>query len=211
VFGVVLQARFGGDPSRAGFALYFLCGMLPWLAFSEAVGRAPFVVLEHRNFVKKLVFPVETLPVNLSAAGLVTEVFALAIFCLMLLAARGAVPLAVAWLPAVVIPQVLFTVGLAWLLAGVGVYVRDLGQVTGFALTLWFFLTPICYPEEALPAGALAILSKNPMYGFVSAYRAMFLEGRAPSVWSLWLVGALMFFAGYACFNRLKRSFADVV
>ncbi len=65
VFGIVLRARFGNDPSKAGFVLYFLCGMLPWLAFSEAVGRAPFVILEHRNFVKKLVFPLETLPVNL--------------------------------------------------------------------------------------------------------------------------------------------------
>ena len=69
VFGVVLRARFGGDPSRSGFALYFLAGMLPWLAFSEAAGRAPTVMLEHRNFVKKLVFAVETLPVNLVVAG----------------------------------------------------------------------------------------------------------------------------------------------
>jgi lipopolysaccharide transport system permease protein len=69
VFGVVLKQRFGGDPSRAGFAIYFLAGMLPWLAFSEAAGRAPFVMIDHRNFIKKLVFPVETLPVNLVACG----------------------------------------------------------------------------------------------------------------------------------------------
>src|SRR5512147_633748 len=73
VFGIVLRARFSGDPSRSGFALYFLAGMLPWLPFSEAAGRAPFVMLEHRNFVKKLVFPLETLPVNLALAGLVTQ------------------------------------------------------------------------------------------------------------------------------------------
>src|SRR5258705_13776996 len=74
VFGVVLQSRFGADQSRTGFALYFLAGMLPWLPLSEAVGRAPHVILEHRNFVKKLVFPVETLCVNQVLAGLVTEV-----------------------------------------------------------------------------------------------------------------------------------------
>ena len=77
VFGVVLQSRFASDPSRAGFALYFLAGMLPWLAFSEAAGRAPSVMLEHRNFVKKLVFAVETLPVNLVVSGLVSEFFAI--------------------------------------------------------------------------------------------------------------------------------------
>ena len=80
VFGVVLRTRFGNDPSRAGFALYFLAGMLPWLAFSEAAGRAPTVMLEHRNFVKKLVFAVETLPVNLVVSGLVSEFFALVLF-----------------------------------------------------------------------------------------------------------------------------------
>ena len=78
VFGVVLQSRFGRTASRTGFALYFLAGMLPWLAFSEAAGRAPSVMLEHRNFVKKLVFAVETLPVNLVVSGLVTELFAVA-------------------------------------------------------------------------------------------------------------------------------------
>ena len=70
VFGVVLRAKFPNDPSRSGFALYFLAGMLPWLAVSEAAGRAPTVMLEHRNFVKKLVFPVETLPLNLVTAGI---------------------------------------------------------------------------------------------------------------------------------------------
>src|SRR5581483_4333751 len=81
VFAVLLQARFPGDPSRSGFVLYYLAGMLPWLAFSEAVGRSATVVLEHRNFVKKLVFAVETLPVNLVVAGLVTEFVAVILFC----------------------------------------------------------------------------------------------------------------------------------
>ncbi|HVV47615.1 MAG TPA: ABC transporter permease, partial [Bryobacteraceae bacterium] len=75
VFGLVLQSRFGNDSSRSGYAVYFLAGMLPWLAFSEAVGRAPFIMVEHRGFIKKLVFPVETLPVNLVVSGLVTEFF----------------------------------------------------------------------------------------------------------------------------------------
>ena len=77
---MVLQNKFGADTSRAGYVLYFLAGMLPWLPFSEAVGRSPYVMIEHRNFVKKLVFPLETLPVNLVISGVVTEVFALAIF-----------------------------------------------------------------------------------------------------------------------------------
>jgi lipopolysaccharide transport system permease protein len=214
VFGVVLNARFGDDPSRAGFALYFLAGMLPWLAFSEAAGRAPWVMLEHRNFVKKLVFAVETLPVNLVISGLVSEVFGIVLFSLGFLIARGTLPLSVLWLPVLIVPQVLFTAGVCWFLAALGVFVRDLGQVIGFLLTLWFFLTPICYPESSLPMLALPILSKNPMYVLVRGYRAIFLEGSAPafaSLWKLWLLSALVFIAGHAWFYKLRKSFADII
>ena len=94
VFGVVLRDRYDPDATWSSFALYFLAGMLPWLAFSEAAGRAPGVMLEHRNFVKKLVFAVETLPVNLVVAGLVTELFAIILYCVFLLLINHAAILA---------------------------------------------------------------------------------------------------------------------
>ncbi|MBZ5673526.1 MAG: ABC transporter permease [Acidobacteriia bacterium] len=214
VFGVVLRTRFGADTSRTGFVLYFLAGMLPWLAFSEALGRAPYVILEYRTFVKKIVFPLETLPINLVISGAVTEAIGLVVFAIGLLAVRGAIPVSVVWLPLLLIPQILFTAGLAWILAATGVYVRDLGQVTGYLLTLWFFLTPICYPESSLPASALPILRFNPLFVLVRAYRAVFLENQAPSMRSvlgLWIVGAAVAVLGYAWFHRLRKSFADVI
>jgi lipopolysaccharide transport system permease protein len=214
VFGVVLRSRFGQDQSRSGFALYFLAGMLPWLAFSEAAGRSPGVMLEHRNFVKKLVFAVETLPVNLVAAGLVSELFAVVLFCVFLLAVRGGVPPSVVWLPALLIPQVLFTAGVAWFLAALGVFVRDLGQVMGFVLTIWFFVTPICYPETSLPPAATVLLSKNPIYVLVRGYRAILLENRAPAfgaLWKLWLLSIVVFVLGHAWFYKLRKSFADMI
>lgn len=214
VFGVVLQTRFGTDTSSGRFVLYFLAGMLPWLAFSEAVGRSPQVVLEHRNFVKKLVFPVEILPVTQVLAGLVTEGFALLIFAFGLSLARGAVPWTTLWLPVLVIPQLLFTLGLCWFLAGAGAFLRDLGQIIGFLLTLWFFLTPICYPESALPEWALSVLGKNPLFVLVHGYRDIFLEKRAPdfaALWKLWVMAGACFLLGHAWFYKLRRSFADVV
>jgi lipopolysaccharide transport system permease protein len=214
VFGVVLQARFGADPSRSGFALYFLAGMLPWLAFNEAAGRAPTVMLEHRNFVKKLVFAVETLPVNLVVSGLVSEAFTLVLFTGGFFLARGTVPPSVLWLPVLIVPQVLFTAGVCWFLAALGVFVRDLGQFIGFLLTLWFFLTPICYPEASLPGWAVPVLAKNPIYILVRGYRAVFLEGQAPAfgpVWKLWVLSAAVFIAGHAWFYKLRKSFADII
>ncbi len=214
VFGVVLQARFGGDPSRAGFALYFLAGMLPWLPFSEAVSRAPAIVLQHGNFVKKLVFPVEILPLNAALAGLVTQAFALGVFFVFLLVTRGGVPLAGLWLPVLIVPQLLFTLGVSWLIAALGVYLRDLNQVMGYLLTLWFFLTPICYPEDALPEEAVPILRKNPIFVLVRGFRDCLLEGSAPAfgpLWKLWLLAVVTFLAGHAFFHRLRKSFPDVI
>jgi lipopolysaccharide transport system permease protein len=214
VFGVVLRTRFGGDPSRAGFALYFLAGMLPWLAIVEAIGRAPSIILEYRVFVKKLVFPIEILPVNLAVTGLVTQGFAFAAFLVFLLIARGTIPWTAFWAPALVIPQLLFTLGLAWFLAALGLYVRDLGQVIGYLLTLWFFLTPICYPETALPAGAAPLLARNPVFVLVRGFRDVLLEGRPPapdSLWKLWVISGAVCVIGYACFHKLRKGFADVI
>jgi len=214
VFGIVLRARFGADQSRSGFALYFLAGMLPWLAFSEAAGRAAGVLLEHRNFVKKLVFAVETLPVNLVASGLVSECFAVVLFLAFVLVLRGGLPVSVLWLPLLLIPQVLFTAGVSWFLAALGVFVRDLSQAIGYLLTLWFFLTPICYPEASVPRQFVGWLSKNPMFVLVRGYRAVLLENRAPDfgpLWKLWVLAALVFVLGHAWFYKLRKSFADIV
>jgi lipopolysaccharide transport system permease protein len=217
VFGVVLRTRFGVEQSSTGFALYFLAGMLPWLAFSESAGRAPFVILEHRNFVKKLIFPLETLPVNQVVSGLVTEMFAAAIFLAALLVIRHSIPLAMLWLPVLLIPQMLFTLGLCWFLAALGVYFRDLGQIMGFLLTLWFFITPICYAEDhfdTLPHSMVALLRKNPMFVLVRGYRSILLEHHAPALLpliKLWVVALALCWLGYAWFFKLRKSFADVI
>lgn len=214
VFGIVLETRFGGDPSRAGFVLYFLAGMLPWLPFSEAVGRAPGCMLENRNFVKKLVFPVETIPVTHVVAGLVTEGFALVVFLILLGVTRGAPPPTIAVLPLLLVPQFLLTLGVCWLLAGLGVFFRDLSQIIGFLLTLVFFLTPICYPEASLPAWARGTLTSHPIYLLVHGYRAVLLEGRAPELASLaglTVLALAVFLAGHAFFHRLRRTFPDLL
>ena len=214
VFGVVLQARFGADPSRSGFVLYFLAGMIPWIAFSEAAGRAPATLWEYRSVVRKVVFPVEILPANLTIAGLVTQLFALLVFAVFLLITRGTIPATALWLPVLWIPQVLFTAGICWLLALLGVFIRDFGQITGYLLTLWFFLTPICYPEESLPESAMGILRHNPAYLLVSGYRNIFLDARFPDIAGLaelWIVSYVVLVLGFGWYYKLRRSFADIL
>jgi lipopolysaccharide transport system permease protein len=214
VFGLVLNTRFANDTSPAGFVLYFLAGMMPWLPFSEALARAPQAVLEHRNFVKKLRFPIEIVPVTQVLAALITQAIALVFFIAGIIIARERVPITVLWLPVLLVPQVLLTLGLSWFLAALGAFLRDLGQIMGFLLTLWFFVTPICYPEQQLPAAALPVLGKNPVYILVRAYRAIFLENHPPefaALWKLYAISIVVCLLGHACFQKLKKNFGDVV
>ncbi|MBY0507133.1 MAG: ABC transporter permease [Bryobacteraceae bacterium] len=212
VFGLVLRSRFAGDPSPAGFVLYFLAGMLPWLAISESLARAPVVLHENRNLIQKLVFPVEVLPLNQTALGLVTSGVAMTLFLALLWLLRGSVPVSAFALPLILLPQLLLTAGLAWALAALGVFVRDLAHLMSFALNLWFFLTPICYDGRSLPPSVAPVLARNPLFVLVGQYRRVLLEGLPPE-WiplaKLYALGLVVFFGGYAWFARSRKWFAD--
>jgi lipopolysaccharide transport system permease protein len=215
IFALVLGVRWPGASSGpASFLLNFTAGMLPWLAFSEALGRASNVVLDHRTLVKRVVFPLEILPVNLALAGLVSEFFGLLVFLAAVGVFQGHLPVTAAWLPVILVPQILLTLGLCWFLAALGVFLRDTGQFMAFLLTLWFFATPICYPESALPENLRGVFALNPVYLLVRSYRAVFLEGRPPDFVALgWLtaVAFAVFLLGFAWFYKAKRAFADVL
>jgi lipopolysaccharide transport system permease protein len=217
VFAIVLQVRFGTGPVAAqptNFLLYFIAGMLPWLAFSEALGRSPGVIIEHRMLVKRVLFPIEILPVNVAAAGLVSEFFGLLVFLAALGILRHSIPATAILLPLIVVPQILLTLGFSWFLAGIGVFLRDTGQFMAFVITLWFFATPICYPESALPERFRWLFEMNPAYVLARCYRTIFLEGQAPP-WAalgwLALAGFGAAILGFAWFYKSRKAFPDVL
>ena len=212
VFGIILKA--GGERGAGAFVFYFLCGTVPWLGFSEAVARAPNIVIENSNFVKRVIFPLEILPVNLTVMGLVTEGFAMVIFLTAVIALGPGLGWTVLYLPAVLVPQLLFTAGLCWFLAALGVFLRDTGQIMTFLLTIWFFSTPIVYYPDALPQQFLWLFQLNPMYTIVTAYRNIFLEHVAPDPYPLallWLLALGVFWFGHSWFYKMKKSFADLI
>jgi lipopolysaccharide transport system permease protein len=152
--------------------------------------------------------------VNLVAAGLVTEFFGMLLFALALLLIRGRVPWTVVYLPLVIVPQILLTTGIAWFLSALGVFVRDLGQVIGYLLTVLMFVTPIFYPEEKMPKMAAHLQTVNPIFTLVHSYRAVLLENSAPdwrSLGCLALAASLIFLLGHAWFYKLRKSFADLI
>ncbi|MBM3267169.1 MAG: ABC transporter permease [Candidatus Sericytochromatia bacterium] len=214
VFSVVLKVKFGADASTASFALYLFCGMLPWLAFSEGLNRSAGVVVENVNLVKKVIFPLEILPLNLALAAVVTQAVGMAIL-LPAIMLRGITP---TWLwllvPLLILPQLLWTVGLGWWVSSLGVYVRDVGQAIGLVLMAWMFLTPIYYPESMIPAEYRWLGLLNPMAVLIGAHRDLLLDGRLPAIWPLLgqtAAGAFVFLLGFAWFAKTKKGFADVI
>lgn len=214
VFSTILRLRVGAEEGTRHFAIYLFCGLLPWNAFAEALNRSSGVVLEHVNLIKRTIFPAVILPVNLVISGIINELIGLTILLTALLLTGHHFSLLVLTLPAVLLLQVTFTIGLAWIVAGITVFIRDLGQITGVALTLWLFLTPIFYPPTAVPEGWRFLLNINPMYVLVEAYRGLILTGRLPAWPSLAVLAGFAvaaFLAGHRLFTRIQPAFADVI
>lgn len=214
LFAFVLRVRFGAAGRLSDFAFYFICGWLPWMAFSDAVLRAQSVISENVNLVKRVVFPVEILPVNLTLSALLTSLIGLGIFLVALLLSGQPLHATLLLLPVVLVFQVALTLGLGWFLASLGVFVRDVGQILGVVMTMWFFLTPIVYPETAVTPSIRSFYVLNPFFHIVKAYRALVLEGVLPGGTTLAAMagfGVAAFFLGYAWFRKTQKAFADVL
>lgn len=215
VFGVVFKARWGGGGgSTAEFALALFIGLIAFNLFSECVTRAPTLVIANANYVKKVVFPLEILPmVALGAAGFHALV-SCGVWSLFYLALFGVPHLSVLWLPVVLLPLLLFTLGVSWLLASLGVYLRDVGQVTGLIVTALMFLSPVFYPASALPANLQTIFLLNPLTPVIEMLREIMLWGHAPSPVPLaasMTLGVVCAILGFAWFQKTRKGFADVL
>lgn len=214
VFAGVFGARFVAGGTPLDYSLYLFCALLPWTAFAESVQSSAGVVLAHSNLVKRVVFPLEALPVAQVLAALISQMFGTVALLLAALALRGEMHAATLWLPVLLVPQLLLTLGASWLVASLGVFLRDTAQALGLLLTAWMYLTPIIYPETIVPARYRTLLELNPFTPLVRSYRLCLLEGAAPDWRGLaytLLCGALVFAFGYWWFARTRRNFADVI
>jgi len=214
IFAGIFKARFGNSNSQWDFALYLFCGLLPWNAFQEALTFSSNVVVSRANLVKRVVFPLETLPLAQTLAAIINQLFGTAALLAGIILIRHELHPTLIYLPVLLIPQFIATIGGAWLLASLGVFIRDIVQGTTLVLMAWMYLTPIIYPESIVPERYRAIISLNPFSALIRSYRHIILEGTAPD-WSglaYFAVFALVAFViGYWWFARSRKNFADVV
>ncbi len=217
VFGVILKARWTGDQTPAGlwsFALTLFCGLSVFSIFSEAVNQSPRLILDHANYVKKVVFPLELL----SVTGVFTAIFhgagSLLMCVVMQWAVTGDVSLLLLLAPVLLIPYVFIILAVCWLLSALGVYLRDLQQVMPPLMTAFFFLSPIIYSVEVVPTWLLPYYRLNPLCFMVESFRRIILWNQFPDMleWLQWtVVGLVLMHLSYGLFLRLRRGFADVV
>ena len=216
VFGGVFQARW---PEARGegltdFALALFCGLVAYNLMNECVTRAPGLIVAVPNYVRKVVFPLEVLPVSVLGSALFHGGASLAVLLAAVVVTGGGLHWTLALVPVVALPLVFFSLGAAWFLAGLGVYLRDVSYLIGLLMQVLLFATPIFYPPSALPAGVRALLRLNPLVDVVENLRRAVLWGRPPE-WGalgLWLLasGAVLLL-GHAWFMQTKRGFPDVL
>jgi len=211
LFGFVFRSRVGGEHTSAEYVLVLLSGLLPWQMFAEAVTAATGAISSNAGLVTKIRFPIEILPVSKVVSATMTGLVGLVAFVVVLLILHHA-GWAIVLLPLLLMAQLLFTLGLAWVLSAFNVAVRDTSQVLPFVLTIGMFLSPVVYTASMVPDPLAVAFSYNPMSYFLEGYRAILLANQAPSV-EVWLVaiglsGTALVGGGWV-FGRMRLFMAD--
>lgn len=215
VFSVVFQARWkGGSGSKTEFAMVLFAGLLVFNVFSECLNRAPTLILMNVNYVKKVVFPLEILAVVSQGAAVFHGLVSFGVWFVFYFIFFGLPPVT-AWLfPVVILPLMFLVIGLGWLLASLGVYLRDVAQFVGLLVTAMMFLSPIFYPVSALPPKYQFVMELNPMTSVIEQVRGVLISGTLPNWHGYFLqLGGSMLVAwlGYVWFQKTRKGFADVL
>jgi lipopolysaccharide transport system permease protein len=215
VFSVVFKARWvGGADSKMEFALVLFAGLMIFNLFAECVNRAPGLILSNVNYVKKVVFPLEILIWIAIGSAAFHLVVSLAVWLIFYFVFIGFPPLTILLFPLVILPLILLTVGLSWLLASLGVFLRDMSQVMGVITTVLLFLSPIFYPVAALPENYQPFVWINPLTPVIEQAREVMIWGRSID-WGTWLISCAVSIAmawlGFAWFQKTRKGFADVL
>ena len=217
VFSEIFKSRWGGvggDDSNTQFALVLFVGMIVLSLFSDVLNRAPSLILGNVNYVKKVVFPLEILPVIAMGAALFHSLISLFVLLAAFVLFNGYLQWTAIFTPLVLLPLVILTTGFAWMLASLGVFLRDVGQTIVIITTVMMFLSPVFYPVVAVPEKARPFIMANPLTFIIEQAREVLIWGHFPNWLGLGiytLAAAVVAWAGYAWFQKTRKGFADVL
>lgn len=216
VFSVVFQARWGlgNDESKTDFAMLLFVGLIMHGLFAECINRAPVLILSNVNYVKKVIFPLEILSLVAFGSALFHTAISLAVLLLAQLLLNQQLPWTILLFPFILLPLAFATMGFAWFLASIGVYLRDIGQITGIFTTILLFISAVFFPISALPAQYQIWLKLNPLALIIEQGRKILIFGQLPDfelLGVLLFIGIMIAWAGFAWFQKTRKGFADVL
>lgn len=216
VFSEVFKSRWGvgGDESKTQFAVVLFVGMIVYGLFAEVLNRAPGLILSNVNYVKKVVFPLEILPVIAVGAALFHNLISLGVLLAAFALFNGYLHWTAILTPVVLLPLVILTLGLGWMLASMGVFLRDVGQTIGIITTVLMFLSPVFYPLSAVPEKFRPIIMANPLTFIIEQGRDILIWGHLPDWAGLGLytlAATAIAWTGFAWFQKTRKGFADVL
>ncbi len=219
VFSGVFKAKWTGGgnlhaDNTSHFALILFSGLMIHNFFSECLSRAPSIILNHASFVTKVVFPLEILAPMLVLSACFNYLISLCVFFAAMLVLGATPDSHIFYLPIILFPLGLMMLGGAWVLAAMGVFLRDIGQMIGLTMTIMLFLSPIFYPVDALPLSWQPFIYLNPLSFIVEQARNVMLWHTAPAwkgVAYYMLAGIFSAYTGFYVFQKTRKAFADVL
>lgn len=215
VFGVVFKVRWDGNGvTNAEFALILFAGLIIFNLFSECLNRSSGLILNNPNYVKKVIFPLEILPVVSLGSALFHALISCGVWLIAYIILNGVPHPTIFLMPLVFIPLVFFILGITWFFAAISVYLRDTAQMLGVITTVLMFMSPIFYPISSLPEGIRRFLKFNPLTPIIEQSREVLYWGIIPNffdyglcvIWSF-----MIFIIGFVTFQTARKGFADVI
>jgi lipopolysaccharide transport system permease protein len=215
VFGLIFKSRWSGQTTgQFEFAVILFAGLNINTMFAECANRAPTLIVENTNFVKKIVFPLETLSWSTLGSALFHLLISTVVLLVFSLIVRGYIPWTIVLFPLVILPFIPFVAGMIWLLGSLGVFLRDLKQAMGIITAMMMFLAPIFYPKDYIQEPYRTLLYLNPLTVIVEASRDVLVWGQMPN-WQLLgvytLLACTFAWLSFNWFERTRKGFADVL
>lgn len=216
VFSIVFKTRWGTDPNagKADFAIVLFIGLIVFNLFSECIGRAPTLITSNVNYVKKVVFPLEILAFVNFLAALFHAIISFTVLLLAIIIFKQHIHITILLLPIIILPLMLAILGLSWILAALGVFVRDIAQTIGIIISVLMFMSPVFYPIAALPPTFQKIIMLNPLAYMIEEARKVVFWGYEPNWVMLTInlvIGSIVCIIGFSFFQKVRKGFADVL
>ncbi|MBU5444377.1 ABC transporter permease [Paenibacillus sp. MSJ-34] len=215
VFSEIFKSRWSPESeNKLEFALLVFSGLIIFNIFAEMLTRAPSLIISNQNYVKKVIFPLEILPIAILGSALFHSCISFIILSCGLYFFMGTIHWTIILLPVILIPFVFLSIGLSWILSALGVYFRDIGHFITLLVQALMLLSPIFYPISMIPQNLLFIYYFNPLTLIVENTRNILVWGQLPE-WNTYagftIVSLVIYFSGYFFFQRTKGGFADVL